>query len=167
MRFISVLLLLLSFGVQAEEQVKYVETPYKEPRVVFDFYFDDPDKINPALYWIRSLINPLTEEPYGYAPEFMDIKVVIHGTEIVTVAKKNYKKYKETVERMRYYAQLGVEFKVCGLAAQDYGYVYADFHDFIQVVPSAIPELAHWQMEGYAIIAPQIMDRKLSIEEIR
>jgi intracellular sulfur oxidation DsrE/DsrF family protein len=167
MRFISVLLVLLSFSIHAEEKVKYVETPYKEPRVVFDFYFDDPDKINPALYWIRSLINPLTEEPYGYAPEFMDIKVVIHGTEIVTVAKKNYKKYKETVERMRYYAQLGVEFKVCGLAAQDYGYIYADFHDFIQVVPSAIPELAHWQMEGYAIIAPQIMDKKLSIEDIR
>jgi intracellular sulfur oxidation DsrE/DsrF family protein len=167
MRFISVLLVLLSFSIHAEEKVKYVETPYKEPRVVFDFYFDDPDKINPALYWIRSLINPMTEEPYGYAPEFMDIKVVIHGTEIVTVAKKNYKKYKETVERMRYYAQLGVEFKVCGLAAQDYGYIYADFHDFIQVVPSAIPELAHWQMEGYAIIAPQIMDKKLSIEDIR
>jgi hypothetical protein len=98
MRFISVLLVLLSFSIHAEEKVKYVETPYKEPRVVFDFYFDDPDKINPALYWIRSLINPLTEEPYGYAPEFMDIKVVIHGTEIVTVAKKNYKKYKETVD---------------------------------------------------------------------
>jgi intracellular sulfur oxidation DsrE/DsrF family protein len=138
---------------------KFVQTPYEEPKVIFDFYFDEPDKINSALFWIRSLINPLTEEPYGYAPEFMDIKVMIHGTEIVTVAKKNYKKYKEAVERMRYYAQLGVEFKVCGLAAADFGYDMKDFHEFIQVVPSAIPELAHWQSKGYGLITPNIMPK--------
>ncbi|MGD8784544.1 MAG: DsrE family protein [Thioalkalispiraceae bacterium] len=169
MRHLICLLIVCSFSFisHASEQAQYVETPYKEPKVVFDFYFDDPEKINSALYWIRSLVTPLTEEPYGYAPEFMDIKVIIHGTEIVTVAKKNYAKYKTTVERMRYYAQLGVEFKVCGLATHDYGYQVADYYEFIQVVPSAIPELAHWQMEGYAIIAPKIMEKKLSIEEIR
>jgi len=161
------LLLLSSINNYAAEQAEYVQTPYKEPKVVFDFYFDDPQKINSALYWIRSLINPLTEEPYGYAPEFMDIKVLIHGTEIVTVAKKNYEKYKDAVERMRYYAQLGVQFKVCGLASNDYGYRVSDYYEFIQVVPSAIPELAHWQLEGYAIIAPKIMDKKFTIEEIR
>lgn len=167
MRLLLLLSLLCSFNIQAAEQAKYVQTPYKEPKVVFDFYFDDPEKINSALYWIRSLINPLTEEPYGYVPELMDIKVVIHGTEIVTVAKKNYKKYKTAVERMRYYAQLGVEFKVCALASQDFGYQVSDFHDFIQVVPSAIPELAHWQMEGYALIVPKIYPKKFTIEEIR
>ncbi len=164
--YLSLLLLLIASLLQAE-QAKFIQTPYKEPKVIYDFYFNDPQKINSALYWIRSYINPLIEEPYGYAPEFMDIKVLIHGTEIVTVAKKNYKKYKEAVERMRYYAQLGVEFKVCGLAAHDYGYQTSDFYDFIQLVPSAIPELAHWQMEGYAVIAPNIMDKKFSIEEIR
>lgn len=146
---------------------KFVQTPYEEPRVIFDFYFDEPDKINSALFWIRSLINPLTEEPYGYAPEFMNIKVMIHGTEIVTVAKKNYKKYKDAVERMRYYAQLGVEFKVCGLAAADYEYAKDDFYEFIQIVPSAIPELAHWQSKGYGLITPNIMPKKFAIEEIR
>lgn len=164
------LLLVLLFSISptlAAEQAKFIQTPYKEPKVIYDFYFDDPQKINSALYWIRSYINPLIEEPYGYAPEFMDIKVLIHGTEIVTVAKKNYKKYKDAVERMRYYAQLGVEFKVCGLAAGDYGYKHSDFYDFIQIVPSAIPELAHWQMEGYSVIAPNIMEKKFSIEEIR
>ncbi|MGD8927098.1 MAG: DsrE family protein, partial [Thioalkalispiraceae bacterium] len=161
------LLLASSISSQAAEQATYVQTPYKEPKVVYDFYFDDPQKINSALYWIRSLITPLSEEPYGYAPEFMDIKVIIHGAEIVTVAKKNYEKYKTAVERMRYYAQLGVEFKVCGLAASDYGYRISDFYEFIQIVPSAIPELAHWQMEGYAVIAPKIMDKIFAIEEIR
>ena len=74
----------------ADEPVSQtVQTPYSEQKVVFDFYFDAPEKINSALYWIRSLINPLMEEPYGLAPEMLDIKVVIHGTEIVTLARKN------------------------------------------------------------------------------
>jgi len=150
-----------------EAGASYVQTPYAEPKVMFDFYFDRPDKIGSALFWIRSLVNPLTESPYDMAPEFMDIVVVIHGTEIVTVAKKNYETYRDPVERMRYYSALGVKFKVCGLAAQDYGYGIKDFYEFVELVPSAITELAHWQQQGYALIAPQVMDKKFSIEEIR
>ncbi len=157
----------LSPLAQADPKAEFVQTPYGEPKVVFDFYFDDPQKINSALYWIRSLINPLSESPYDIAPEMMDIKVIIHGTEIVTVAKKNYDKYKDAVERMRYYADLGVEFRVCGLAAQDYGYSRGDFYDFIKVTPSAITEIAHWQLQGYALITPAVMEKKFAIEEIR
>lgn len=155
----------VSTTVLAEAEI--VQTPYAEQKVVFDFYFDEPQKTATALYWIRALLNPLMDEPYGYAPEFMDIKVVIHGTEVVTVAKHNYNKYKDIVERMRYYASLGVEFRVCGMAAEDYGYMRKDFHDFIQLIPSAITELAHWQLQGYALITPQVMAKKYSIEEIR
>lgn len=144
-----------------------VHTPYNEQRVVYDFYFDDPEKINSALYWIRSLMNPLLESPYDMSPEFLDIKVIIHGTEIVTVARKNYGKYRDAVERMRYYAQLGVDFRVCGLAAADYGYTLEDFYEFIKVTPSAITELAHWQQEGYALIKPEILTKKFTIEDIR
>ena len=151
----------------ADTKAEYVDTPYTEQKVVFDFYMDDPKKIGSALYWIRSLINPLMDAPYNYAPEFMDIVVVIHGTEIVTIAKKNYKKYQQVVDRMRYYSNLGVKFKVCGLAAKDYQYSEADFQDFIEIVPSAITELAHWQLKGYALITPKIMFKKYSIEEIR
>ena len=163
------LLLVASLAVSAEEQghAVYVETPYDEPKVMFDFYFDRPAKIAPALYWIRALINPLTEAPYDMAPEFMDIVVIIHGTEIVTLARKNYEKYREVVQRMRYYASLGVRFRVCGLAAHDYGYDIKDFYDFVEVAPSAITELAHWQQQGYALITPQILDKKFAIEEIR
>ena len=153
--------------VHGEALAQFVQTPYTEQKVVFDFYFDDPQKINSGLFWIRSLMKPLLDEPYGYAPEFLDIKVVIHGTEIVTVAKKNYARYQDAIERMRYYAQLGVEFKVCALAAEDFGYVREDFQDFVQLVPSAITELAHWQIQGYGLITPQVMDKKFSIEEIR
>lgn len=154
-------------GFASDDTARVVMTPYSEQNVVYDFYLDEPAKINSALYWIRSLMNPLMEDPYDLAPEFMNIKVVIHGTEIVTVARKNYDKYKDAVERMRYYASLGVEFKVCGIAAHDYGYSVADFQEFIEVVPSAINELAHWQLEGYALITPTVMEKKFTIEEIR
>ena len=107
------------------------------------------------------------ESPYDQSPDFMNTVVVIHGTEIVTVAKKNYSKYKDAVERMRYYAELGVKFKVCGLAAHDYSYDIKDFYEFIEVVPSAMNELAHWQLQGYALIKPVVMEKKYSIEEIR
>jgi intracellular sulfur oxidation DsrE/DsrF family protein len=164
----GLLMLLVCTGATAEDQVsKAVQTPYGEQKVVYDFYFDDPEKINSALFWIRSLINPLMEEPYGIAPEFLDIKVVIHGTEIVTVARKNYEQYRDAVERMRYYSSLGVEFKVCGLAAHDFGYAIDDFYEFIDVVPSAITELAHWQLQGYALLTPNVMEKRYSIDEIR
>jgi len=146
---------------------KVVHPPYQEQKVVFDFFFDDPRKMSSALFWLRSLINPLMAEPYNQAPEFMDIVVVIHGTEIVTTVKHNYDKYKDTVERMKYYASLGVRFRVCTMAAEDYGYETKDFHDFIELAPSAMTELAHWQQQGHALIVPQILDKKFTIDEIR
>lgn len=150
-----------------DAHANFVATPYTEQKVVFDFYLDDPAKIHPALYWIRALMNPLTEAPYGMAPEMLDLKVVVHGTEIVTLARKNYERYSDAVERMRYYASLGVEFKVCALAAEDYGYKVEDFYDFVEVVPSAITELAHWQLQGYALITPQVLIKTRDMEEIR
>lgn len=154
-------------AIADEHAARYLEPDYQEPKVVYDFYLDDPAKMGAALYWIRSLVNPLSEPPYSYAPEFMQIKVVIHGTEIVTVARKNYEKYREVVERMRYYAALGVEFKVCNLAASDYDYRTEDFFEFIDVVPSAFTELVHWQQQGYALLTPTVYLRTRSIAEIR
>lgn len=159
------LLLLLPPAAPAAAQATLVDTPYDAPRVVFDFFLDDPAKMGSALYWIRSLILPLSTPPYEYDAE--TIKVVLHGTELVTVARKNEAKYQEVVERMRYYASLGIEFKVCGLALHDYGYTLADMQDFIQVVPSAPVELVYWQNRGYALVTPTILEKKFSIEQIR
>ena len=158
---------LLALPATAEEQAEFVYTPYGEQKVVFEFYFDRPEKINTALFWIRSLMNPLMDEPYNQAPEFFDIVVVIHGTEVVTTVKQNYEKYKDAVERMRYYASLGVKFRVCSLAATDFGYKTEDFHEFIEVVPSAMAELAHWQQEGYSFLLPQVFEKQFSVDEIR
>jgi uncharacterized protein len=165
MRALFVLIAGLLMAPLARAEATYVETPYAPPKVVFDFYLDDPAKMGAALYWIRALALPLSQPPYEFNPE--TVKVVIHGTELVTVAKKNEEKYKEFVERMRYYADLGVEFKVCMLAMGDYGYSLKDLHDFVQAVPSAPAELVHWQNQGYALLTPQIMDKKFNIESIR
>ncbi|MEW5768984.1 MAG: DsrE family protein [Pseudomonadota bacterium] len=164
MRALIALLLTALFGL-ARAEATFVQTPYAAPKVVFDFYLDDPAKMGAALYWIRALALPLSQPPYEFNPE--TIKVVIHGTELVTVAKKNEEKYKDFVDRMRYYADLGVEFKVCLLAMGDYGYSLKDLQDFVQAVPSAPAELVHWQQQGYAVLTPQIMDKRFSIESIR
>jgi hypothetical protein len=71
--------------LRAETDGNRVETPYGEQKVAFDFYFTEPATIGSALYWIRSLMNPLMESRYGQASELMEIIVVIHGTEIVIV----------------------------------------------------------------------------------
>ncbi len=161
------LLMGAALPVWSEGKARVVEPAYQPPKVVYEFYLDDPAKMGTALYWVRSLINPLLESPYDMAPEFMEIKLVIHGTELVTLVKKNYAKFRDEVERMRYYAALGVEFKACGLAMKDYGYSVDDLYEFVEVVPSAFTELVHWQQQGYALIIPQVPLRSRTIDEIR
>ena len=164
---ILILAVLHPLVLHADDGPQITQPSYDSPKVVYEFFLDEPEKMSAALFWIRSLMNPLTESPYDMAPEMMDIKVVIHGTEIVTLVKKNYTKYKDVVERMRYYAALGVEFKVCNLAANDYDYELNDFHEFVELVPSAFTELVHWQQQGYALIMPQVHIRRRSMDEIR
>lgn len=148
-------------------QARFVQTPYQNPKALMDVYLDHPDKMGAALYWVRSLVNPLIEPPYSMLPEDMDVIVLLHGTELVTVARKNEARYEEVVQRMRYYASQGVKFKVCGLALQDFGYRREDMQPFIEVTPSAMSELVHWQNRGYALITPVVTDKKLSTEQIR
>src|SRR5512143_1847259 len=109
MKPVLTVLMLLWLGLIAPVQAagKWVATPYAPAKVVFEFYLDDPQKVGSALYWVRSLMNPLMDAPYNYSPEDLNIVVVIHGTEIVTVAKKNEAKYQDAVDRMRYYDDLG------------------------------------------------------------
>jgi len=164
--------LLLAMGlatapVAALAQASFVQTPYKNPKALFDFYLDNPAKMGAALYWLRSFVNPLIEAPYSFFNDDMSVIVVLHGTELVTVAKKNEAKYEEVVQRMRYYAGQGVKFKVCGLALQDFGYTRADMQPFIEVTPSAMTELVHWQNQGYGLITPTVTDKRFSIDDIR
>ena len=159
--------LLCLLPVAATAQAKVVQTPYQNPKALVDIFLDDPAKLGAALYWVRSFVNPLTEAPYSMFPEDIKVIVLLHGTEIVALAKKNASRYEEVLQRMRYYAETGVKFRVCGLALQDYGYTPADMQDFVEVAPSAITELVHWQNQGYALIPAIVQDKKFSIEQIR
>ncbi|MFW5954192.1 MAG: DsrE family protein [Guyparkeria sp.] len=162
------LLWLLGTSTAVRAEAKVITPDYEPPQVVYDFFLDDPQKIDAALFWIRSLINPLQASPYNMDPGLdMDIVVIIHGTEIVTVAKKNEEKYADAVSRMRYYSELGVDFRVCALAAEDYDYAPEDFQDFITIVPSAFTDLVHYQQQGYAVIKPEVFVREQSLESIR
>jgi uncharacterized protein len=163
----TLLLVGLFHGTPAAAQAQVVQTPYKIPKALVEVYLDDPRKLGSALNWLRGLINPLTVAPYGMIPEDMHIIVLMHGTEIVTLARKNEERYREVVQRMRYYADMGVKFKVCGLVLKDYDYQPADLYDFVEVTPSAITELMHWQNQGYALIPATVMDKKVSIDQIR
>jgi intracellular sulfur oxidation DsrE/DsrF family protein len=165
-RCLAALALLLTAS-SAWAEARIVSPPYQSPKAVFEFYLDDPAKLGSALFWVRSYMNPLTAEPYNFAPEFMDTVIVMHGTEIVALAKHNYERYREEVERLRYYTQLGVRVRLCALAAQDYGYKPADLYDFVELAPSAMADLAYWQQQGYGLIIPQVLEKRFSIEEIR
>lgn len=168
MRWIFLCAALWCSASSAEGGATTTYPPYAEnQKIVFEFYFDHPAKINTALYWIKAVYTTLGSEPYNYAPDFFDIKVVIHGTEIAALAKKNYNLYGEAVERMRYYSEFGVEFKVCSLSAHEYGYRQEDLPDFVELVPSAVTELAYWQSQGYALIVPKVWEKKHSVEELR
>lgn len=148
-------------------QARVVQTPYQSPKALVDVFLDDPRKLGAALYWVRGLVNPLTEAPYRFFNEDLKIIVLLHGTEIVALARKNEAQYAEVVQRMRYYAEMGVKFKVCGLALKDYDYQPTDLYDFVEVTPSAMTELMHWQNQGYALIPATVLDKKFAIEQIR
>ncbi len=146
---------------------RLTHTPYTPQKVVFDFYFNAPEAIGAGLYWVRGLLNPLSEHPYDYAPDDHRVVIVLHGVEVVTLAKHNYEQYRDAVERMRYYSELGVSFRVCALSLQEFNYRPEDLHDFVDIVPSAFAELAHWQQRGYALIQPQILEKIYATEQIR
>lgn len=167
-RFLSAVGMILALlATPAFGQARVVQTPYKHPKALIDVYLDDPAKLGSALNWVRGVMNPLTEAPYSMTPEDIPVIVLIHGAEIVTLARKNAERYHEVVQRMRYYAEVGVKFKVCGLSMKDYGYTPADLYDFVEVTPSALTELMHWQNQGYALIPATVMDKKYSIDQIR
>lgn len=165
--FITFLGLLCMACTSAHAQATLDAPPNPEPKAVFEFYFDDPAKLSSALYWVRSYINPMMEAPYNLAPEFMETVIVIHGTELVALASKNYDRYKDEVERLRYYSQLGVKIRACSLAMKDFGYEAKDLYDFVQLAPSAMTDLVYWQQQGYALIKPEITAKKFSVDEIR
>ncbi|WP_448587614.1 DsrE family protein [Thermocrinis sp.] len=152
-----IILLCVSF---AKDQAKFVQTEYKKPfRVVYELFLDHPEKLRVALGWISNVIFVLTNPPYNFGLEDIDIVVVSHGREIPVFAKENQGKYSDVVERLESLSFYGVKFKLCRMAlVQLYGYSEKDIYPFVETVPSAITEIAHWQHMGYALLIPMVFE---------
>ena len=162
------LLFLCQAGTAKEVEVpEILFPPYEEQKVVYEFFFDHPVKIYGALDWMRTHFLTLDGEPYDIPPDFIDMKVVLHGTEVVTLAKKNYERYSQVVQRMSYYAELGVEFRVCANTLKEFDYQPSDMQEFIRIIPSAVTDLTHLQNKGYALIIPRVHDKNYTNEELR
>ncbi len=105
------------------------------------------------------MIRVLTNPPYNFSPEDIDIVVVSHGRELPVFAKVNREKYANLVERIESLSHYGVKFKVCAIAAhQLYGLSEKDFYPFVELVPSAITELLYWQQKGYGFLIPMVFE---------
>ena len=123
----------------------------KQLKAVYDFYFPNPNSVPLVLSAINSLMTQTAEfGPHEFEP--LKIVVVSHGPELVVFAKRNYAKYKETVDRAASLAQQGVRFEICRGAAAALNFVPEDFHGFATVVPSGPYALTYWQMKGYGLI---------------
>jgi hypothetical protein len=161
---VRVFLLICAYVLLAfsQEHAKYMQTPYQKPfKVVYEFFLDHPEKIRQALGWVSNVIFVLTNQPYGFTPEDIHIIVVSHGRELPVFAKKNREQYADIVERLESLSLYGVKFKVCKMAAEQiYGLSEKDFYPFVELVPSAITEIAHWQQQGYSLIIPQVFEIK-------
>ena len=160
-KLIWILLFVLSLSF-AQEGGKFVQTDYVRPfKAVVEFYFDHPEKIGPALGWVSNLVYVLSNPPYNFTQEDMDIIVIAHGRELPVFAKENREKYESIVERIESLSLYGVKFMVCAMAArQFYGYTEKDFYPFVTLVPSALTEIIHWQQKGYGLLIPQVLISK-------
>jgi uncharacterized protein len=129
----------------------------KQLKAVYDFYFANPNAVPLVLSAINSLMTQAAEfGPHEFDP--LKIVVVSHGPELVVFAKRNYAKYKETVDRAASLAQQGVRFEICRGAAAALNFVAEDFHGFATVVPSGPYALTYWQMKGYGLIPGGLTD---------
>ena len=136
----------------------------KQLKAVYDFYFPNPNSVPLVLSAINSLMVQTAEfGPHDFEP--LKIVVVSHGPELVVFAKRNYAKYKETVDRAASLAQQGVRFEICRGAAAALNFVPEDFHGFATVVPSGPYALTYWQMKGYGLIPGGFTDPQRYINQ--
>lgn len=157
------LLLLLSFSITfAHFDGKSAHPTYQKPfKVLFHIFLDKPEKFRPALGWISNVFQVLTNPPYEFSPEDIKIVVVSQGREIPFFTLKSRMEHPDVYERLESLSLYGVKFKVCRIAAEQlYGLSDRDFYPFVELVPSAIVEIAHWQQEGYALVIPMLFDRE-------
>ncbi len=162
MKRVFILFLFLVSLSLSSEHGKFVQTEYSRPfKAVVELFLESPEALGPALGWISNIVYVLSNPPYNYSSEDIDIVVVSHGRELPVFAMENRERYKEIVERVESLSMYGVKFMVCNMAARQlYGYTEKDFYPFVTLVPSALTEIIHWQQRGYGLLTPRILEIK-------
>jgi intracellular sulfur oxidation DsrE/DsrF family protein len=70
--------------------------------------------MRPAIGWISNVIFVLTNPPYNFSLEDIDIVVVSHGRELPVFLEENRDKYQDIMERIEGLTHYGVNSKSVG-----------------------------------------------------
>lgn len=124
-----------------------IHQEYKEQKVVYDVTSGDTKFISNILDR-ASLLSKLN----GANPLDTRIVIMIHGSAIPLFAAASYERNRELVKRAQSLSVGNVvEFRMCQASAKMQGFLPADIHGFIKMVPMADAEIVRLQQEeGFA-----------------
>lgn len=154
MRLLAVLLLLASLPINpaaaAPEapwgHAKAVEQTYANQKAVYDVMVNSESAMRSVISRAQLLLALNGSDPFENK-----VVIVLHGNEIPYFAIKNLTEHEELMQRAQSATQSGlVEFRMCKLAAEAYGFHPEDIHGFVTLVPMADAEIVRLQQEGYA-----------------
>jgi hypothetical protein len=118
---------------------------YKPQKVVYDVNVTSVAAMTSVLDRASHLSKITGADPFDGS-----IVLVLHGHEINYFARKNYKKYKELVDRAQsLVAGEVLKMRMCKLAAEGQGYKPNDIHGFIKIVPMGDAEIVRLQNEEH------------------
>jgi len=147
---ITTLLLLLSLTATAAGQAPWgkasvEDIQYQPHKVLYDVS-------SPGKAYFEGVLDRASflSKIYNADPFDASIVLVLHGDEIPFFAIKNYSKYKDLMQRAQSLTVGGViQFRMCKVAAQGYGFKPEDIHGFVKMVPMADAEIVRLQQEEH------------------
>lgn len=150
-------LLLISLSGYSEEKAKFDPKIPDKIKAVFDWSIP-PEDTATALRFVSNFIKAYDE--FNPAGEYQ-LAIVSHGPEALIFSKKNYEKYKETIDRLRSMTQVyNLKIYVCRNVVRTLGIKEEDLQDFVIVVPAGVLKLAAIQEEGFRLIPTVVHDMK-------
>lgn len=124
-------------------QAKLDEVAYTPQKVVYDVSVSSISEFTHVLDRVSYLNTIYQADPFESS-----IVVVLHGGEIPFFAIKNYARHKALMARAQSLTDSGtIRFRMCKLAAEGQGFLPADIHGFVEMVPMADAEIVRLQQE--------------------
>lgn len=125
---------------------KAVEQTYVNQKAVYDVMVNSESAMRSVISRAQLLLALNGSDPFENK-----VVIVLHGNEIPYFAIKNLTAHEELMQRAQSATQSGlVEFRMCKLAAESFGFHPEDIHGFVNLVPMADAEIVRLQQEGYA-----------------